>query len=132
KDELLQRVWAGVVVEENNLAVQVSVLRKLLGADAIATVPGYGYRFTLEVIDVGAVGPAETAARGRGNLPLRLPSLVGREAELAEVASLLQAHPLLTICGGPGFGKTRLAQELALRLREQHADGAWWVDLTLL
>ena len=132
KDELLRRVWAGVVVEENNLAVQVSVLRKLLGADAIATVPGYGYRFTLEVIDVGAVDPAETAARGRGNLPLRLPSLVGREAELAEIASLLEAHPLLTICGGPGFGKTRLAQELALRQREQHADGAWWVDLTLL
>jgi predicted ATPase/DNA-binding winged helix-turn-helix (wHTH) protein len=132
KDDLLQRVWAGVVVEENNLAVQVGVLRKLLGAEAIATVPGYGYRFALEVIDVGAAGPAEATARGRGNLPLRLPSLIGREAELAEAATLLQAHPLLTICGGPGFGKTRLAQELALRLRDQHADGAWWVDLTLL
>lgn len=132
KDELLQRVWAGVVVEENNLAVQVGVLRKLLGAGAIATVPGYGYRFALEVIDVGAVGPTEAAGRERGNLPMRLPTLVGRETELAELASLVQTHPLLTICGGPGFGKTRLAQELALRLREQHADGAWWVDLTLL
>src|SRR5438045_1018408 len=54
KDELLQRVWAGVVVEENNLAVQVGALRRVLGANAIATVPGYGYRFALEVIDVGA------------------------------------------------------------------------------
>ena len=39
KDELLERVWEGLVVEENNLQVQVSALRKLLGAEAIATVP---------------------------------------------------------------------------------------------
>src|SRR5690242_3692713 len=49
KDELLDAAWPGVVVEENNLQVQVSVLRKLLGAQTIATVPGQGYRFTLPV-----------------------------------------------------------------------------------
>ena len=43
KDELLALAWPGVVVEENNLTVQVSALRKVLGADAIATVPGRGY-----------------------------------------------------------------------------------------
>jgi DNA-binding winged helix-turn-helix (wHTH) protein len=132
KDELLRRVWAGVVVEENNLAVQVGVLRKVLGAEAIATVPGFGYRFALEVIDVGAAATTETAKQGRGNLPLRLPPLIGREAELAEAAALLQAHPLLTVCGGPGFGKTRLAQELAVGQGAAYSDGAWWVDLTLL
>src|SRR5262245_35293166 len=47
KDELLARVWPKLVVEENNLQVQVSALRKILGQDAIDTVPGYGYRFTL-------------------------------------------------------------------------------------
>jgi len=47
KDELLEAVWPGMVVEENNLQVQISTLRKLLGAQAIATVPGLGYRFTL-------------------------------------------------------------------------------------
>jgi adenylate cyclase len=47
KGELLDRVWPGLVVEENNLQVQVSALRKLLGAQAIATVPGRGYQFTL-------------------------------------------------------------------------------------
>ena len=46
KSELLDLVWPGLVVEENNLQVQVSALRKLLGADAIATVAGRGYRFT--------------------------------------------------------------------------------------
>src|SRR5438552_16804875 len=48
KDELLDLVWPGLVVEENNLQVQISTLRKLLGAHAIATVLGRGYRFTLE------------------------------------------------------------------------------------
>lgn len=47
KDELLDAVWSGLVVEENNLQVQVSALRKLLGARAIATIPGRGYRFAL-------------------------------------------------------------------------------------
>ena len=49
KAELLDRVWPGLVVEENNLHVQVSALRKILGPEAIATVPGRGYRFTLPV-----------------------------------------------------------------------------------
>jgi adenylate cyclase len=47
KSELLDLVWPGVVVEENNLQVQISALRKLLGTDAIATIAGRGYRFTL-------------------------------------------------------------------------------------
>ena len=46
KHELLDIVWPGLVVEENNLSVQVSALRKLLGPAAIATIPGRGYRFT--------------------------------------------------------------------------------------
>jgi DNA-binding winged helix-turn-helix (wHTH) protein len=46
--ELLERVWPGLIVEENDLQVQVSALRKLLGQDAIATVAGRSYRFTLE------------------------------------------------------------------------------------
>ena len=49
KDELLERVWPGVVVEEAALHVQVSALRKILGHEAIATVSGQGYRFALRV-----------------------------------------------------------------------------------
>jgi hypothetical protein len=40
KSELLDRVWPGLVVEEANLQMQISNLRKLLGGEAIATVPG--------------------------------------------------------------------------------------------
>ena len=46
KAELMDLAWPGLVVEENNLQVQISSLRKLLGPDAIATIPGRGYRFT--------------------------------------------------------------------------------------
>ncbi len=47
KDELLNLAWPGLVVEESNLPVHVSSLRKLLGPEAIETVPGRGYRFAL-------------------------------------------------------------------------------------
>jgi DNA-binding winged helix-turn-helix (wHTH) protein len=48
KEELLSRVWPGIVVSEENLKVQVSALRKALGADreVIRTQFGLGYRFT--------------------------------------------------------------------------------------
>ena len=49
KNELLEVVWPGVVVEENNLQVHISALRKLLGQQAIVTIPGRGYRFTLPI-----------------------------------------------------------------------------------
>jgi len=47
KDELLGRVWPGIVVSEHNLKVQVFALRKALGADrdVIRTEFGRGYRF---------------------------------------------------------------------------------------
>jgi adenylate cyclase len=47
KAELMDLAWPGMVVEENNLTVQVSALRKALGASTIATVVGRGYRLTL-------------------------------------------------------------------------------------
>lgn len=69
KQELLDAVWPGLVVEENNLSVQVSALRKVLGAGLIATVPGRGFRFAAEV-SCGALPtqeptplPAPTAAQ---------------------------------------------------------------------
>jgi TolB-like protein len=44
KEELLGRVWPSRVIEENNLQVQISVLRKSLGDGWIVTIPGRGYR----------------------------------------------------------------------------------------
>lgn len=50
KNEALEIVWPGLVVEENNLSVQVSTLRKLLGPKAITTIPGRGYQFSSELL----------------------------------------------------------------------------------
>jgi DNA-binding winged helix-turn-helix (wHTH) protein/TolB-like protein len=56
KNELMALVWPDVVVEENNLQVQVSALRKVLGSDTISTIPGRGYRFTPQA-DVVMMAP---------------------------------------------------------------------------
>ena len=61
KSEVLAQVWPGQVVEENNLSVHVSAIRKLLGAGAIATVSGRGYRFTL-ALRADDVRPAQIVA----------------------------------------------------------------------
>ena len=65
-------------------------------------------------------------SRGQPNLPVRLTSFIGREAEVADVESFLETERLVTLIGAGGCGKTRLAQELAAG----RANGAWWVDLS--
>ena len=69
KEELLSRVWPGVVVAEENLRVQVAALRKALGADrdVIRTEVGRGYRF----IGVLRVNDATTAPDCLGREMLR-------------------------------------------------------------
>ena len=57
KDELLGLVWPGVIVEENNLQVHVSALRKVLGSQAVATIPGRGYRFAAALADDAPSAP---------------------------------------------------------------------------
>ena len=78
KDELLQAVWPGVVVEEVNLSVNVSALRKVLGAapegEWIETVPRQGYRFHAAV----EVGDSATAAEPA---PLREDPVSARVAD---------------------------------------------------
>src|SRR5205085_1430744 len=54
KDELMRAVWHDSFVEDNNLTVNMTIIRKALGERRgenkyIATVPGRGYRFVAEV-----------------------------------------------------------------------------------
>jgi predicted ATPase/DNA-binding winged helix-turn-helix (wHTH) protein len=134
KGELLELVWAGLVVEENNLQVQISTLRKLLGPSAIATVAGRGYRFTGRPIaaTTGAAAAAGAGAAPRGNLPRPRTRFIGRETALADGARLLAESRLITLTGIGGCGKTRLAQELARQQHASFADGVWFVDLAPL
>ena len=62
KDELLNRVWPDTAVNENNLARQISSLRRALGQrpdqhDFVVTIPGHGYRFVATVQDLPDVPP---------------------------------------------------------------------------
>ena len=136
--ELLELVWPGLVVDENNLRQHVSTLRKVLGPTAVVTVPGRGYRFglALENVDAStanAQAAAESGSRERcaalDNLPQNLPSLIGRECDLASVVDLLGATHLLTLVGAGGIGKTRLALEVARTVAADYPDGMGWVEL---
>ena len=142
KNELLDLVWPGVVVEENNLQVHISSLRKVLGPQAIATIPGRGYRFTA-ALDGAAPSaadaavpspsltpaPCEETAAPLTNLPAELPPLFGRAEDLTALRSLIDLHRLVTVVGAGGIGKTALAQALAHQVRGSLDDGVWLVEL---
>jgi DNA-binding winged helix-turn-helix (wHTH) protein len=61
KEELMSRVWPGIVVAEENLKVQISKLREALGEhrDFIRTEFGRGYRFTAAVRSTFASGACQ-------------------------------------------------------------------------
>jgi predicted ATPase/class 3 adenylate cyclase/DNA-binding CsgD family transcriptional regulator/Tfp pilus assembly protein PilF len=66
------------------------------------------------------------------NLSVQASSFIGRERELAQLRSLLEASRLVTIVGSGGSGKTRLALQLAVELLDGSGDGVWFVDLAPL
>ncbi len=135
KRELLELVWPNLVVEENNLQVQVVALRKLLGPAAITTIPGRGYQFTAALEGaavVDAAPPSRAPAKldhAPTNLPDELPPLYGRDEELAALVEMIQRHPLVSVVGPGGIGKTRLAQAAAYGVRDAYRDGVWVAEL---
>ena len=71
KDALMARVWSGLVVEEANIHVHVSALRKALdegtrGQSHVVTVPGRGYRFV-------GLQPVPAADHGKSDAAQGLP-----------------------------------------------------------
>src|ERR1041384_8847679 len=63
KEDLMREIWPDAIVEENNITVSMSILRKILrdrvDREFIETVPRRGYRFVGEVNEI----PGEFAAR---------------------------------------------------------------------
>lgn len=80
----------------------------------------------------GSGGDLVFLPAANGNLPRELSSFVGREQELAGAADALAANSLVTVTGGSGMGKTRLALQLARRLAPGYREGAWLVELASL
>jgi hypothetical protein len=117
---------AKLVVEESNLQVQISALRKIVGPRSIETVPACGYRFLLPVDDV-ASNDSPCDARVH-NIPRPLTRFVAPQGQIEACARMLEGSRLLTLTGGGGFGKTRLLQETAATYLGGF-DDIWFVDL---
>jgi len=137
KDELVARVWPQTFVEESNLKIQVSTLRRALGDGQgnhryIVTVPGQGYNF---VATVTAEGPSPNppppaiALPGMHNLPFVLTRMIGREAAVTTLVSRLSHERLVTIVGPGGIGKTTVALAVAERVTPDYEHGTWMIDL---
>jgi predicted ATPase/class 3 adenylate cyclase len=63
------------------------------------------------------------------NLPRQLTVLIGRDECVAEVERLVEEHPLVTLVGTGGIGKTRVALQAGADLLDGSGDGVWFVDL---
>ena len=130
KDELLSRVWPKLVVEETNLQVQVSTLRKILGAEAIATVARRGYRLVPRVTTTSA--PSDPGQSRKHNLPRPLTRFISSAGQIDACARMLDEARLVTLTGSGGSGKTRLLQETARSCLGRFDDGAWFVGLAAI
>lgn len=135
KRALIEAVWPGRVVEENNLTVHMAALRRALGDTSddrslIRTVTGRGYVF---VGAAPAAAPPTVSPAGHMVLPgiPRLATrLVGREQEMEALRGLLLGQRIVTIVGPGGVGKTSLALQLAADLAQEFPDGVAFSDLS--
>jgi predicted ATPase/DNA-binding winged helix-turn-helix (wHTH) protein len=125
KNDLMARVWPGIIVEDNTLQFHISAIRRALGSDRgiLKTASGRGYRLlgawtyrqegtsSTDAIDLEPVRiPAEPF---QTNLPAAVSDLVGRTIAVQYLRGLLSAYRVVTLTGPGGIGKTRLALEVA-------------------
>lgn len=132
KQDLLDRVWSGVAVEEGSLTRGISSLRQVLGStadgqDYIQTVSRRGYRFISQVRETSddELEGTRLAIPPPSMLATASVDFVGREADLVQIQDVWQRakdgrHQLLLVAGEPGIGKTRLSLQFA---RSRAAEG---------
>src|ERR1700736_4004296 len=112
KESLIARVWPQTFVEEANLKIQVSALRRALGDGQgghryVVTVPGRGYNFVAPVRieePSRAPTPPTMTPTGMDNLPLAVTRMIGRDDAVAAVVSRLSRQRMVTIVGPGGIG----------------------------
>lgn len=75
--------------------------------------------------------PLQSLGSLPNNLPRQLTALIGRDDVLAEVEPLVLEHPLLSLVGTGGIGKTRLALQIGADLLHD-VGGVWLVELATL
>jgi predicted ATPase/DNA-binding winged helix-turn-helix (wHTH) protein len=131
KEELLDTIWGDRFVSESTLTSRIKAARRAIGDDGttqrlIKTVHGRGYHFVAEVDEV-AGDEAEPSLRP---LPRLRTTPIGRDDDIARVASRTLDAKLVTVTGPGGVGKTTVALSVAAQLCPQFSDGAVFVDLT--
>ena len=142
KRQLLDAAWGDLTVEENNVSVQISNLRKVLGADAIATIPAIGYRLTAMPVAAAAPaiipprrlvdGLAQSSVATRAGGWVSEATLVGRESDRRVLVERLRTSRLVSIVGTGGVGKTSMARAILDPPPSDPAVDARWVDLSSL
>lgn len=106
---LSETLWPGAEIDEPAVRVHVSALRRALGdgrdgARYIVNEHGRGYRF------VGSPAPDAASPRpSRFAPPAPAVSLIGRAALIEAITRALATHPLVTLVGPGGIGKTQAA-----------------------
>jgi predicted ATPase/DNA-binding winged helix-turn-helix (wHTH) protein len=136
--ELMSIVWAGLRVEENNVRVQLTALRRALGDSEgsrfISNVQGRGYRFvhSFRTSQDRIIRPAGRADSESFKLPPPLSRMIGRHAEVAGIRAALGNHRWVTVVGPGGVGKTTVAKAVAHELAPAFADSIYFFDLAAL
>lgn len=139
KNELMAAAWPGTFVHDSNLKVNMWSLRRSLGDTQIepiyiATVARRGYKFIADV-RVG-IGEIEGEPALADPLPLsHAPSprgIVGREADIVEIADLLAEDRHVTLTGAGGIGKTTVALAVAQAFVSRYRDGVCFIDLATI
>jgi predicted ATPase/DNA-binding winged helix-turn-helix (wHTH) protein len=136
KDTLIKYAWPKVFVDERNLKVHISSLRRALQGTSdeaayIATVVGHGYQFVGQV-QVGRVQNLDCMVEDQvmpSSLPPR-PTLVGRQRDIDAVARALDFTNCVTLVGPGGVGKSSLAIAVAHAKHDKYSDGIYFVDLS--
>src|SRR5262245_5000832 len=137
KEQIFQQVWPGTIVEEANLRVHVTALRRALGdrqgsARYVASVPGRGYRFVARAQAVEALEPAARSTSLHpppNNIPLPLSRMIGRDLLVKSLAAQLTRWRFLSLVGAGGISKTSVALAVAHKMAQHFKDLACLVDL---